>query len=95
MKAINLTQVREREWISEAFAPEKAAITLRVEFEAQTPGNSLVVERSITGTDWVPAAVVAGRCFDARAIEFGVDGITKGQQLRLVAGAPAKGMYIE
>lgn len=95
MKEIRLNQVREREWISEGFAPEKAAITLRVEFEAQTPGNSLVVERSITGTDWVVAAIVAGYGSDARTQEFGVDGITPGQQLRLVAGAPAKGMYIE
>ena len=95
MKAINLTQVREREWISEAFAPEKAAVTLRVEFEAQTPGNSLVVERSITGSDWVVAAIVAGYGSDARTQEFGVDGITKGQQLRLVAGAAARAMYIE
>lgn len=95
MKTINFSKVREGEWISESFAPERAAVTLRVEFEARTAGNSLVVERSITGRDWVSAAVVSGYGFDGGAVEFGVDGITKGQGLRLVAGAAARAMYIE
>ena len=54
-----------------------------------------MLERSITGKDWVPAQVVTGFGFDGSAVEFGVDGITSGQQLRLVAGAPGKAMYIE
>ena len=90
-----MTKEREKQYISEAFTPKKAAITLRVEFEVATQGNSLVLERSITGKDWVPAQVVTGFGFDGSAVEFGVDGITPGQQLRLVAGAPGKAMYIE
>ena len=94
MKTINFSKVREGEYISESFAPESDAISVRVEFEARATGNALIVERSITGQDWVTADVVTGYGFDGKAVEFGVDGIVAGQQLRLVAGSPASAKYI-
>ena len=82
MKTINFSKVREGEYISESFAPESDAISVRVEFEARATGNALVLD------------IVTGYGFDGQAIEFGVDGIVDGQQLRLVAGAPASAKYI-
>lgn len=89
MNTINFKK-EGRAYVSDAFTITSDAAVVRVEFETAKMGNSLILERSITGTDWVIAGIVSSEGFDGLFYEFGIEGVISGQQLRLIAGAPVK-----
>lgn len=53
-----------------------------INVQMQTPGG-VVLERSITGTNWVYAQTITPDGYGQPVLEFSVTGITPGQQLRL------------
>ena len=89
MNTINFKK-EGRAYVSDAFTLTSDAAVVRVEFETAKMGNSLILERSITGTDWVRVGSVSSEGFDGLFYEFGIEGVIAGQQLRLIAGAPVK-----